>query len=370
MSPPSRILMTADAVGGVWTYAVDMAAGLARRGVATTLMVLGPSPSPARAREVSAIPGVELVETGLPLDWTASEPAEVLDAGAVIRGLARRTKADLVHLNSPAIAAGLDVEVPVLGMCHSCLATWWTAVKEEPMPADFLWRTRLQWQGMMACDALAAPTAAFAEELARAYETPMPFVIHNGRRPPLSVATSVREPIVFTTGRLWDEAKNVATLDAAARMAKVRLLAAGPDVGPNPGNQIVLSHAEALGELSGPRVAERLRTAAIYASAALYEPFGLGVLEAAQAGCALVLSDIPTFRELWDGAALFVPPRDADAYADAFRRVLDNGAERRRLAEAALRRSWRYTDGRMVEATLDLYRKLNLFAADRRGAAA
>jgi glycogen synthase len=370
MTSPSRVLMTADAVGGVWTYAVDLAAGLAQHGVQTTLMILGPSAAPARAREALAVPGLELFDTGLPLDWTAAEPAEVLDAGAVVRGLVRRTNADLVHLNSPAIAAELDVDVPVLGMCHSCLATWWTAVRDGPMPDDFLWRSRLQWQGMMACDALAAPTAAFADALVRTYDTPAPFVIHNGRRPPLSVATSVREPVVFTSGRLWDEAKNVVTLDDAARIARVRLLAAGTDVGPNPANQIVLSHAEPLGELSAARLAERLRTASIYASAALYEPFGLGVLEAAQAGCALVLSDIPTFRELWDGASLFVPPRDPQAYAEAFRRVLDNGAERRRLADAALRRSWRYTDGRMVEGVLDLYRRLELFAADRRGAAA
>jgi hypothetical protein len=38
------------------------------------------------------------------------------------------------------------------------------------------------------------------------------------------------------------------------------------------------------------------------------EPFGLAVLEAAQAGCPLVLSDLPGFRELWDGAALFRRP--------------------------------------------------------------
>ncbi len=46
--------------------------------------------------------------------------------------------------------------------------------------------------------------------------------------------------------------------------------------------------------------------ATVFASMARYEPFGLAVLEAAQAGMRLVLSDIPTFRELWDGAAIFV----------------------------------------------------------------
>ena len=75
-----------------------------------------------------------------------------------------------------------------------------------------------------------------------------------------------------------------------------------------------------------------------------FEPFGLAVLEAARAGCALVLSDIATFRELWDGAALFVARRRR-------RRALprDRDADRRcaicacRLGEQARRRARRYT---------------------------
>src|SRR3546814_15067984 len=56
--------------------------------------------------------------------------------------------------------------------------------------------------------------------------------------------------------------------------------------------------------------------AGIFVSPSLYEPFGLAVLEAAMSGCALLLSDIPTFRELWDGAAVFTPAGDSDALAD------------------------------------------------------
>ena len=48
-----KILMTADAVGGVWTYALDLAVGLAPRGVEVVLAVLGPAPSP-RQRAAAA----------------------------------------------------------------------------------------------------------------------------------------------------------------------------------------------------------------------------------------------------------------------------------------------------------------------------
>ena len=42
-----HVLMTADAVGGVWTYALDLCRGLGTRGVHVSLVVLGPPASPA-----------------------------------------------------------------------------------------------------------------------------------------------------------------------------------------------------------------------------------------------------------------------------------------------------------------------------------
>jgi glycosyltransferase involved in cell wall biosynthesis len=90
----------------------------------------------------------------------------------------------------------------------------------------------------------------------------------------------------------------------------------------------------------------------------LYEPFGLAVLEAAQAGCALVLSDIPTFRELWDEAALFVPPSDARALGEALDTIIADPALRARLAAAATRRAARYTVDKSADALAALMRSL------------
>jgi glycosyltransferase involved in cell wall biosynthesis len=358
-----RLLMTADAVGGVWTYAVDLARGLSRIGVETTLVVLGPSPTPDQLAQAHAVPRLTLVDTRLPLDWMATEAAEILEVGAAVRGLARGIGADLVHLNSPALAAGGGFSAPVIGACHSCLATWWGAVKDGPMPADFRWRSQSLWQGMLACDALVAPTAAFAEATAHTYEIPRPFAVHNGRSA-ASVASNRRERIVFTSGRLWDDGKNIAVLDQAAALIDAPLHAAGSLQGPA-GGPVTLRHAQALGRLSADAVAAWLSRAPVFASSALYEPFGLGVLEAAQAGCALVLSDIPTFRELWDGAAVFVPADDPEAYAAAFVELLAQPAQAERLGAQARARSARYTVGAMTAGVLDVYRlfRPELFAS-------
>ncbi len=60
-----------------------------------------------------------------------------------------------------------------------------------------------------------------------------------------------------------------------------------------------------------------LGRASIFALPARYEPFGLLPLEAALSGCALVLGDIPSLREVWGDAAWFVPPDDRDALTAA-----------------------------------------------------
>ena len=86
-STAPRVLMTADAVGGVWTYALDLAVGLAGAGVETVLVCFGP-PASTDQRAQAALAGARLIETGLPLDWLAAEPAEILEAGAALRGLA------------------------------------------------------------------------------------------------------------------------------------------------------------------------------------------------------------------------------------------------------------------------------------------
>ena len=97
----------------------------------------------------------------------------------------------------------------------------------------------------------------------------------------------------------------------------------------------------------------------VFVSPALYEPFGLAVLEAAQAGCALVLADIPTFRELWDGAALFVPPSDDRAIAATLSTITADTALRTRMAAAAERRAAAdYTIGKSVDALAALMRSL------------
>ncbi|WP_237477261.1 glycosyltransferase family 4 protein [Lichenibacterium dinghuense] len=345
--------MTADAVGGVWTYALDLGAALGRRGYRVTLAVLGPAPNEAQ-RADAAERGLAVHDLGHAPDWLAADAAAVKKGGRALARLAARETADLLHLNHPALGAAGPFPCPTLAVTHSCLATWWQAVRGgEPMPGDFRWRTALHEAGMAAADALAAPSAAFAEATRRVYGFgAAPLVVPNGRDPaPAAAEPAAPAPSVLTAGRLWDEGKNLAVLDRAAARLPVAVEAAGPLTGPN-GARIALHHTVALGTLGPAALRARLAERPVFVSSALYEPFGLSVLEAAQAGCALVLSDIPTFRELWGDAALFVAPHDDRALAAAVLRLLGDRADRAERAAASRERAARHTVDAMAEATL------------------
>jgi glycosyltransferase involved in cell wall biosynthesis len=352
--PKMRVLLTADAVGGVWQYSIDLARELAGHGVQVAVAVLGPAPSPDRRRAAEDA-GIDVQVTGLPLDWTAGSPDEVERAGLAVAELAARLGPDIVHLNTPALAAGARFPAPIVAMAHSCVATWWRAVKQGPLPDAFVWRAELTRRGYENADAVVAPSSAFAMATQDTYGLrTKPSVVRNGRRMP-AASGMAEETFIFTAGRLWDEGKNIAMLDRAAARLPVPLVAAGPVEGPN-GAGIHLRHLRPLGSVGDEAVAARLSHRPIFVSVARYEPFGLAVLEAAQAGCALVLSDIPTFRELWEGAATFVDPDDEDAIAGALDRLLGEPDSRAMLGRLARKRAAEYGAEAMGANMLALYR--------------
>lgn len=350
-----RVLMTTDAVGGVWHYSLELAGGLRRHGVQTVLAVMGPGASPAQRAEAEAVVGLRLVHTGLPLDWTAATPAELEHASERLAGLAALMGAASVHLHAPALVGSATWPAPVVTVAHSCVATWWAAVRGGALPDDFVWRTAATRAGLLAASAVIAPTAAHARAIEAVYG-PVPVrVVHNAVRT-VPAGPHPHRPAVLTAGRLWDEGKSVAWLDRAAPGLGAPVLAAGPARGPD-GSVAEFSHLELLGTLEPEALSAAYAGATVFASMARYEPFGLAVLEAAQAGMALVLSDIPGFRELWDRAAIFV--RSEAELRPALQQALSAPEP---WAARAKVQAGRYTLDRLVSETLDVHRRVGVAA--------
>jgi glycosyltransferase involved in cell wall biosynthesis len=350
-----HVLMTTDAVGGVWQYSVDLAKELRTRGATITLAILGPPPKPDQQASATDL---DILVTELPLDWIAERREQVQDAGRALGRLAARLKPDIIHLNSPAFAASAAFSVPVVGVCHSCVATWWNAVRSGPLPECFVWRAELTRQGYEAADLLLAPSVSFAEATARFYNlaTP-PLVVRNGRRAPEIDAVERPLSSAFTAGRLWDEGKNLSTVDRAAARTLTPVSAAGPLCGPN-GERTEFPHIRLVGRLNQSEIEEQLSRRPVFISTARYEPFGLAVLEAAQFGCALILSDIPTFRELWNGCAIFIHPDDDESAAKTIDVLIQNPDLRAHLGKKAMARAAVYSVEAMCDGVMSAYRSL------------
>ncbi|HEX8913045.1 MAG TPA: glycosyltransferase family 4 protein, partial [Humisphaera sp.] len=304
----------------------------------------------------SSVRTLDLRESAYKLEWMADTWHDVRASGDWLLTLAHDLRPDVVHLNGYAHAQW-PFGQPTLVVGHSCVASWWAAVKREPLPQAWARYRSEVWAGLRRADLVVAPTRSMLDALHRHYG-PMPSarVIPNGRDARRYWAGQ-KDDVVLSAGRLWDEAKNLATLDRAAEGLPWPVEVAGEDQHPE-GGKASAQHVVPLGRLDETAMARKLAKAGIYCLPARYEPFGLSALEAALSGCALVLGDIPSLREVWGDAAAYVPPDDADALAATLRILIDRSNERQELARRARVHAARYTAEAMASRYLESYRQL------------
>ena len=352
-----KILVTTDTVGGVWDHTVTLARQLDAAGHEVLMAVIG-EPRDERLARIPA--GVQVVSRPYRLEWMEDAAEDVAAAGEWLRELARAWEADVVHLNQLAYASE-RFRAPVVTAVHSDVLSWWTHIHGCEAPPE--WSTYARWvsEGVRGADAVVTPTRYQATLLWRHHGVRATRVIHNGIELPPEDSPSEPDGTILSVGRLWDRGKGVDVLDAAvgalgAGFPPVHVI--GETVAPH-GETFSASNVVVHGRVERAEVDAWMRRASLYVAPSRYEPFGLAPLEAALHGCALVLSDIGTFRELWDGCAEFFPSGDAAALADVLRRLEADPARRERLASAARKRALRrYTAPRMAEEYLALYRQL------------
>jgi len=339
-----KVLIATDTVGGVLTYTTELAAALEAGGDEVVVATMGPR---LRPEQRAALPAA-IHESGFRLEWMDDPWEEVDAAGEWLLGLEREERPDVVQLCSYAHGA-LPFAAPKVLVAHSCVLSWWRAVHGEEAPTEWdVYRERAS-AGLAGADAVVAITGAMLAELERDHDLDpaRTTVIHNGTGG--ASAAAEKQDLVLGSGRFWDAAKNLAALDAAAAGLPWPVVVAG-ELGGDEGPE----HATATGSLPPEELAGLRGRASIYAAPALYEPFGLGILEAARDGCALVLGDIPSLREIWDDAAIFVEPDDHGALHDILKTLIAAPGLRADLAEEARSHAANYS----IERTASAYRRL------------
>jgi glycosyltransferase involved in cell wall biosynthesis len=238
--------------------------------------------------------------------------------------------------------------------------SWWQAVKGEPAPESIWGKYREHVTlGLCAADHVVAPSRAMLDCIHTLYGVrPRSSVIPNGRDSALISPVKKRD-LIMAVGRLWDDAKNILTLDRIAGELPWPVYIAGDAAAPK-GAQggFHALNVKSLGRLPSSEIARWMAHASIYCLPARYEPFGLSVLEAALSGCALVLGDIPSLRENWDEAALFVTPGDDRALVRALNSLVANESLRAKFATAAHTRAAAFSPLRMARSYIDVYAAL------------
>ncbi len=206
-----------------------------------------------------------------------------------------------------------------------------------------LWQRSLARAGLV-CTGSAATAAAIRDVAPRAR------VLYPGLEPSFSAVGDVdvhrhHPPYVLHLGS-EDPRDDTSTAVEAARRAGARLVVAG-------GYERGGDGVETVGRVSDEALIDLYRGAAAFVDTSLYEGFGYQVLEAMACGTPVVASDTTSLPEIVGDAGLLCPPGDAQAFADALRRVLDDPALAGDLRARGLARAAEFTWDRTARALAD-----------------
>ncbi len=352
-----RLLLTTDTVGGVWTFTQELSAELLRRGHSVALLSLGRKPSASQAQACEGLRACygerfRYAASAAPLEWMQGNERAYTEGTAALLALAESFQAAIVH-SSQFCFGDLPLAIPVVVTAHSDVLSWAAACRPHGLePSAWLTHYRfLVERGLQHATAVVAPTQWMSEMLCKLYPLQSaPRVILNGRN--LSVVREVlKRHQAVCVGRLWDEAKNLALLTEVT--SSMPILVAGEQR--FEGSESIASGSMSLlGPLAQEEIVSLFQESSVYIAPSRYEPFGLAPLEAAQCGCALLLNDLPSFREIWGEAALYF--HDADSLS----RLLQT-LSLKSLLEAqqrSARRARELTATRMADQYEGLYREL------------
>lgn len=369
-----RILMTADTVGGVWTYTRELAAGLLDEGCEIILITLGGEPSPEQRSWIDQTRfrwprAFRALTTAYPLEWMQNNENAYAASMEFLLRCVRQYSPDLLHSNQFCYGA-LPVAIPRVVVAHSDVLSWWRNCRGgTPEPSPWIDNyVQMVCRGLHGADMVVAPTAWMLQQIDTGYG---PFrssaVIANGRNID-RIPQRPRALQAVTAGRLWDEAKNVELL--AAVDTRMPMFVAGDDT--FEGSRSSLADREfprSLGRLTESDLLRLFAESAIYVVTSRYEPFGLAAVEAALAGCAIVANDIPPLREVWGDSAIYFHRNSAESLSRTLDQLAVDPASMHAAAVRAERRARsRFSGERMTADYLALYSRLLCSEGRRRAA--
>ncbi len=349
-----KVLMTTDTVGGVWNYSIELCRSLQLHGVQFVLVTMGRKITANQKKSVDALHHVQVIETGFVLEWMKDPWKDIDASGQWLLELETSIQPDLVHLNGYSFGA-LRFKAPTIVVAHSDVYSWFKSVTGEAPSSEWEAYYHRVKNGLEGAGLVIAPTYTILENIFNTYTGKIKSrVIRNGRNPK-QFYSNPKQPYIFSMGRIWDKAKNIELLSKVAAQIPYEIRIAGEQEFSDNQYSAFTTTINFLGPLDEAQVAKELSSASVFASPAKYEPFGLSVLEAALSGCALVLGNIASLKELWDDAAVYVDTDDPKELADLLNHLMKDPGTRSVLSKKAQEKAKEYTSSFMAENYLDSY---------------
>jgi glycosyltransferase involved in cell wall biosynthesis len=359
-----HVLMTADTIGGVWTYTRELVTQLSRKGIRVTLVSFGEIPTETQTEWLEGLNDVSLHPTAFRLEWMQDAQSDLEQSAVFLKDIIAETKPDILHFNQ-FYYGSIDCDLPRIVAAHSDVVSWWVAVHgTEPPDSEWIRTYRENVVGGLAgADIVVAPTQWMLDEVRRHYGEPREkAVVYNGRNPRLFLPYEEKELFAISVGRLWDAGKQ-ATLLLQSDLPLDTIL-----VGSEQSPAGAVASAQSAGQfprlkMKGSQAETQLRQlfsrAAIYIATSRYEPFGLAPLEAALSRCALIANDIPSLREVWSDDAIYFERNNPQSLLLTIQELASNPSRLGEYADRAFERArTKYTSEAMAEEYLKLYRSL------------
>jgi glycogen synthase len=352
-----KVLMTTDNLGGVWTYSIELLSEFEKNNIYTALAIMGSPLTQSQRKQLAKLKKVKVYHSEYKLEWMEDPWEDVDMAGEWLLTIRDEFHPDLVHLNSYTFGA-LNWGVPVIVIAHSDVISWWKSVLNCPHPNrlnEYLKRVKF---GLENSNWIVAPSKNMLKKINEIYGNFInQGVIYNGRSKE-HIVKSEKQKLIFSMGRLWDTAKNVSLLIKAAPMLKWKVKLAGNPQHPITNELTVHGNVDFLGGLTETEVFEYLSISSIFIHPARYEPFGLAPLEAALSGCALVLGDIDSLKEVWEDSALYVDTDDSKSVVDVVNRLINDEDLLMEYSQKANERAQKYTTGKMFSEYMEIYKNI------------
>lgn len=208
-------------------------------------------------------------------------------------------------------------------------------------------------------DAIIAISESVRANLSPHVDTTKIHVVYHGvdDRYRITDPKEVSDPFVLHVS-LAARRKNPEAVVGAARRLNTRFVIAGSGWESYFRDVEGTDNVELLGYVPEADLIDLYRDAAVFYFPTLHEGFGLPVLEAMAAGCAVVTSDVYAVPEVVGDAAILHDPNAVDSHVEAITQLLDNPGRRYELAARAIGRSQQFTWTRAAQETMEVYRSV------------